>query len=318
MKIQLWSENFMTKFNYLALFSTSVFVNKYVLSVLNFLYPTVFQGWQTLIGAILLKILLSFKILQVSSTSLDMPGFISLLPTFLFFSAGIVASSKALAGLSVPIFLCLQNTVNALLCIIQMASGFREYARYFISLCCVLNLVSATAVIFYGVEESFSDSPYMWMLVYVACLSVQTIHSSFSDDRYNEIDRLYYCYVFSVIVLAPASLYLEEAFEVLKFPHVARIDFYGGCLLSGIVGVMLNLVLFKVRVQPYYGLVDTLSRFVMSFSSLLIFTEKSSLFVSFFICTNFISSIFIPIYKTNNLEELSETETFQPLISEEL
>ncbi|RXG54477.1 hypothetical protein Avbf_07288 [Armadillidium vulgare] len=156
MKIQLWSENFMTKFNYLALFSTSVFVNK-----------------------------------------------------------------------SVPIFLCLQNTVNALLCIIQMASGFREYARYFISLCCVLNLVSATAVIFYGVEES-------------------------------------------------------------------------------------------VRVQPYYGLVDTLSRFVMSFSSLLIFTEKSSLFVSFFICTNFISSIFIPIYKTNNLEELSETETFQPLISEEL
>lgn len=72
---------------------------QYVLSVLNFTYPTIFQGWQTLVGGILLRILLSNKCLSVSSTDLDKAGFISLLPSFLFFSAGIVASSKALANL---------------------------------------------------------------------------------------------------------------------------------------------------------------------------------------------------------------------------
>lgn len=72
---------------------------QYVLSVLKFTYPTIFQGWQTLVGGILLRVLLSNKCLSVSTTELDKPGFISLLPSFLFFSAGIVASSKALANL---------------------------------------------------------------------------------------------------------------------------------------------------------------------------------------------------------------------------
>lgn len=52
----------------------------------------------------------------------------------------------------------------------------------------------------------------------------------------------------SVIILAPVSLYLEEAFEVLHFPNAMRYDFYAGCLLSGILGLFLNLSSMKVFV----------------------------------------------------------------------
>jgi len=33
------------------------------------------------------------------------------------------------------------------------------------------------------------------------------------------VDRQLYSYTFSLVVLAPASLYLEEAFEALHFQH---------------------------------------------------------------------------------------------------
>ena len=71
---------------------------QYVLSVLGFTYPTIYQGWQTFLGVIILKILLykSKKYKKVTLTPLDKAGFISLLPSFLFYVAGIVASSKAL------------------------------------------------------------------------------------------------------------------------------------------------------------------------------------------------------------------------------
>ena len=55
----------------------------------------------------------------------------------------------------------------------------------------------------------------------------------------------------SVVVLAPASLYLEEAFEVLHFPHASRYDFYAGCLLSGVLGLFLNLSFMKVRFSSF-------------------------------------------------------------------
>ena len=43
------------------------------------------------------------------------------------------------------------------------------------------------------------------------------LHGRIADARYGAADRLFYCYVFSLVVLAPASLYLEEAFEALHF-----------------------------------------------------------------------------------------------------
>nr|XP_053650346.1 transmembrane protein 241-like isoform X2 [Cherax quadricarinatus] len=230
---------------YLILFGSTIFVNKYVLSVLNFTYPTIYQGWQTLVGGILLRVLLSNKCLSISATDLDKPGFISLLPSFLFFAAGIVASSKALCNLSVPVFLCLQNTLGAMLYLMEIAPSFRSGSGPLPLLASLVTIGTAVAAVLADIDMTFSDSAYFWMLVYLACVAVQTLHSKIADARYTDIDRLYFSYVFSVVVLAPASLYLEEAFEVLHFPHAMRYDFYAGCLLSGVLGLFLNLSFMK-------------------------------------------------------------------------
>ena len=41
---------------YLLLLAGSLFANKYVLSVLGFQFPMVFQGWQTLVGCLTFKV----------------------------------------------------------------------------------------------------------------------------------------------------------------------------------------------------------------------------------------------------------------------
>ena len=78
---------------------SGLYINKYVLSVLGFKYPTIFQGWQTLAGLIIYKLLtVSCAKANFKLVSIDRPAFISLLPGFLFFTTSLVAGSKALSG----------------------------------------------------------------------------------------------------------------------------------------------------------------------------------------------------------------------------
>ncbi|XP_066989279.1 UDP-N-acetylglucosamine transporter TMEM241-like isoform X1 [Macrobrachium rosenbergii] len=291
---------------YLILFGSTIFVNKYVLSVLNFTYPTIYQGWQTLVGGILLRVLLSNKCLSVSATDLDKPGFISLLPSFLFFSAGIVASSKALANLSVPVFLCLQNTLGATLYLMEIAPSFRGGAGPVALAASLITIGSAVAAVLADIDMTFSDSPYFWMLVYLACMAVQTLHSKIADARYTDVDRLYFSYVFSVVVLAPASLYLEEAFEVLRFPHASRYDFYAGCLLSGVLGLFLNLSLMKVRRHNYFAIVDASGRLLTSLLALGTFPDITPVMVKILVCLNLVSAVFVPLPIPKSVEESVE------------
>ena len=77
---------------------SGLYINKYVLSVLGFKSPTIFQGWQTLTGLIIYKLLTYCSKTNFKLVGIDRPAFISLLPGFLFFTTSLVAASKALAG----------------------------------------------------------------------------------------------------------------------------------------------------------------------------------------------------------------------------
>ena len=77
---------------------SGLYINKYILTVLGFKYPTIFQGWQTLAGLIIYKILTFCSKSNFKLVGIDRPAFISLLPGFLFFTTSLVAASKALAG----------------------------------------------------------------------------------------------------------------------------------------------------------------------------------------------------------------------------
>ena len=98
---------------YFLLLLTVYFSNKLVLTVLGFTYPMVFQGWQTLVGFVVFKALQVGKVIPVASIPLDRAGCISLLPNFLFFTAGIIAGSKALAYIPLYIFLAVSNILPA-------------------------------------------------------------------------------------------------------------------------------------------------------------------------------------------------------------
>ena len=77
---------------------SGLYINKYVLSVLGFKYPTIFQGWQTLTGLCIYKLLTYCSKSNFKLVGIDRSAFISLLPGFLFFTTSIVAASKALSG----------------------------------------------------------------------------------------------------------------------------------------------------------------------------------------------------------------------------
>uniref|UniRef100_A0A3P9P1M8 Transmembrane protein 241 n=1 Tax=Poecilia reticulata TaxID=8081 RepID=A0A3P9P1M8_POERE len=85
-------------------FIVSYFTNKFVLSVLKFTYPTLFQGWQTLIGAALEVCVCVYVCVCSRSAAL------SWLPGSFLFVGNIYAGSRALSRIDIPFFFTLQNS----------------------------------------------------------------------------------------------------------------------------------------------------------------------------------------------------------------
>ncbi|XP_075825405.1 UDP-N-acetylglucosamine transporter TMEM241 isoform X2 [Microtus pennsylvanicus] len=88
--------------------------NKYVLSVLKFTYPTLFQGWQTLIGGLLLH--MSWKLGCVELNSSLRSNVLAWLPASVLSVGIIYAGSRALSRLAVPVFFILHNVAEVLIC----------------------------------------------------------------------------------------------------------------------------------------------------------------------------------------------------------
>uniref|UniRef100_A0AC11DVF9 Transmembrane protein 241 n=1 Tax=Ovis aries TaxID=9940 RepID=A0AC11DVF9_SHEEP len=95
---------------YLAAYLT----NKYVLSVLKFTYPTLFQGWQTLVGGLLLHV--SWKLGWVEINSRSRSDVLTWLPASVLFVGIIYAGSRALSRLAIPVFLTLHNAAEVIIC----------------------------------------------------------------------------------------------------------------------------------------------------------------------------------------------------------
>ena len=156
---------------------------------------------------------------------------------------------------------------------------------------------SASLAVLLDLEMTFKDSPYFWSLVSLACVAVQKLHSRIADARYTETDRLYCCYVFSVITLAPASLYLEEAFEVLNFPHASRLDFMAACIGVGVLGLLLAVHSIKMQHVPRFGFLDAVSKLITSIVSLLIFEDTTNAYVKGLVVVSLLVGLFVPQFE---------------------
>ncbi|XP_052230827.1 transmembrane protein 241-like isoform X1 [Dreissena polymorpha] len=279
---------------YCLLFVATHFVNKYVLSVLEFQFPTIFQGWQTLVGFLMLSLLGAsghLPSLMVTATRQDIASW---LPGMMLFVASIYSCSKALATLSMPVFLSLHNLINVIVCIGQVVL-FRQMTSVYSYI--MLMTVLMSSVLLALNDPDFHSGGYYWMCVYVFTSGGIALFSKYARGRVklSAHEKLYCNYLYSVIVLAPSSYFLGDAVKAGEYPYLFYSKFYIGCIMSGLFGVFLSLCNIKlleldvdqVKISHICGL-SKLATSVLSLGFFRINVTANSLL---FICINQLAAI---------------------------
>ncbi|KAI3355112.1 hypothetical protein L3Q82_017982 [Scortum barcoo] len=151
-------------------FVVSHFTNKFVLSVLKFTYPTLFQGWQTLIGAVLL--LLSGKLGWVEMSRITRSAALSWLPGSLLFVGNIYAGSRALSRIDIPFFFTLQNSSHVVRYIILKVVR-REKVQWLKLMSLCFMFLSAISLPFCDPQSDYSS--YLWAVGHLSCVGAYRV-----------------------------------------------------------------------------------------------------------------------------------------------
>ncbi|XP_063509562.1 transmembrane protein 241 isoform X13 [Pongo pygmaeus] len=179
----------------------SYLTNKYVLSVLKFTYPTLFQGWQTLIGGLLLHV--SWKLGWVEINSSSRSHVLAWLPASVLFVGIIYAGSRALSRLAIPVFLTLHNVAEVIICGYQKC--FRKEKTSPAKICSTLFLLAAAGCLPFN-DSQFDPDGYFWAIIHLFCVGAYKIlQKSQKPSALSDIDQQYLNYIFSVVLLAFAS-----------------------------------------------------------------------------------------------------------------
>ncbi|XP_052011707.1 transmembrane protein 241 isoform X2 [Apodemus sylvaticus] len=191
--------------------------NKYVLSVLKFTYPTLFQGSDVL----------------------------TWLPASVLFVGIIYAGSKALSRLAVPVFFILHNVAEVLTCGYQKCVWKEKTS---ISKICSALFLSAAAGCLPFQDSQFDPDGYFWALIHFFCVgSYKILRKSRKPTVLRDIDQQYLNYIFSMVLLVFASHPTGDLFGALDFPFLYFYRFHGSCCASGVFGFFLMLSTVKLR-----------------------------------------------------------------------
>ncbi|KAM5219539.1 UDP-N-acetylglucosamine transporter TMEM241 isoform 12-T13 [Hipposideros larvatus] len=222
-------------------------LNYYVLSVLKFTYPTLFQGWQMLIGGLLLHV--SWKLGWAEINCSLRADVLTWLPASVLFVGIIYAGSRALSRLAIPVFLTLHNVAEVITCGHQKC--FRKEVNDNVQ-CYALFLLAAAGCLPFN-DSHFDPDGYFWALIHLSCVGAYRIlQKSQKSNALSDIDQQYLNYIFSVVLLAFASHPTGDLFSVLDFPFLYFYRFHGSCCASGFLGffLMFSTVKLKSLVAP--------------------------------------------------------------------
>uniref|UniRef100_A0ABI7WD26 Transmembrane protein 241 n=1 Tax=Felis catus TaxID=9685 RepID=A0ABI7WD26_FELCA len=147
----------------------SYLTNKYVLSVLKFTYPTLFQGWQTLIGGLLLHV--SWKLGWAEINSSSRSDVSTWLPASVLYVGIIYAGSRALSKLAIPVFLTLHNVAEVIICGHQKC--FRKEKTSPAKICSALFLLAAAGCLPFN-DSQFDPDGYFWAVIHLFCVVTLT------------------------------------------------------------------------------------------------------------------------------------------------
>nr|XP_020480672.1 transmembrane protein 241 isoform X2 [Monopterus albus] len=214
-------------------FVFSCFTNKFVLSVLKFTYPTLFQGSAAL----------------------------SWLPASLLFVGNIYAGSRALSRLDIPFFYTLQNSSHVVSYIILKVVHKEKMQRLkFISVC--LMLLSAISLPVY--DPQLDHSGYLWAIGHLLCIGayrVSRVH--YKSINLSDLEQQCLNYLCSVLLLAFAAHPTGDLLGVLEFPLLQSHTFHCGCCASALLQFLLLLATVKLKSGlsfEYFGVWTLLSK----------------------------------------------------------
>ncbi|XP_041817913.1 transmembrane protein 241 isoform X3 [Chelmon rostratus] len=198
-------------------FVVSYFTNKFVLSVLKFTYPTLFQGWQTFIGAVLL--LLSGKLGWVEMSRITRSAALSWLPGSLLFVGNIYAGSRALSRTDIPFFFTLQNSSHVV-----------------------------SYIILKVVQREFDHTGYLWAVGHLFCVGAYRVFQvRYKPSNLSDLEQQCINYLFSVLLLAIAAHPTGDLMGALEFPSLQSHTFHCGCCASALLGFLLLLATVKLK-----------------------------------------------------------------------
>ncbi|XP_063472877.1 UDP-N-acetylglucosamine transporter TMEM241 isoform X6 [Symphalangus syndactylus] len=195
----------------------SYLTNKYVLSVLKFTYPTLFQGSHVL----------------------------AWLPASVLFVGIIYAGSRALSRLAIPVFLTLHNVAEVIICGYQKC--FRKEKTSPAKICSALFLLATAGCLPFN-DSQFDPDGYFWAIIHLFCVGAYKIlQKSQKPSALSDIDQQYLNYIFSVVFLAFASHPTGDLVSVLDFPFLYFYRFHGSCCASGFLGFFLMFSTVKLK-----------------------------------------------------------------------
>ncbi|XP_077990771.1 UDP-N-acetylglucosamine transporter TMEM241-like [Glandiceps talaboti] len=267
---------------FVALYIATNFTNKYVLSVLKFTYPTIFQGWQTLVGFLMLTVFGRWQ--YVDTGSIPRSSIKGWLPAGIMYAAVIYAGSKALSKLSIPVFVIFQNMIHITVAVLEWGY-LGKIPTFDIQISYLWMLVSALLV--WQNDPQFDEGGYIWMCIHIfssALYNVYTSHIS-NNIKLSEVSKLYCNYLFALLILVPLMVVLGDAFYARSFPFWFYYRFHVGCLFSGVFGTFLSLSTLKLTDKlssNAFGWMFLAARILLTFSSVFFFEFYFS--TSFLIC----------------------------------
>lgn len=232
-----------TGFAFSVVFVVTYFTNKFVLSVLKFTYPTLFQGWQTFIGAVLL--LLSGRFGWVEMSRITRSAALSWLPASLLFVGNIYAGSRALSRIDIPFFFTLQNSSHVVSSVILKVVHREKTPRLkFISICLML----LSAINLPRHDPQFDYSGYLWAVAHLICVGAyRAFQVHYKSSNLSDLEQQCINYLFSVLLLAIAAHPTGDLMGALEFPSLQSHTFHCGCCASALLGFLLLLATVKLK-----------------------------------------------------------------------
>uniref|UniRef100_A0A3P9LT79 Transmembrane protein 241 n=1 Tax=Oryzias latipes TaxID=8090 RepID=A0A3P9LT79_ORYLA len=269
-------------FAFSLVFVLSYFTNKFVLSVLKFTYPTLFQGWQTFIGAVLL--LLSGKLGWVEMSFITRSSALSWLPASLLFVGNIYAGSRALSRLDIPFFFTLQNSSHVVTYVITTAlHREKQKAHQLKTISMGLMLLSAVNLPLW--DPQVDHSAYLWAVCNLLCAGAYKAFEFHKSSNLSDCEQYCVNCLFSVLVLALAAHPTGDLTGALDFPSLYSGVFHCGCGASALLGFLLLLVTVKLKrglSSEHVGIWIFISKVTAMSLSPLVFTVNIN--TSSFVC----------------------------------